>query len=75
MHQFFLFLKFNNFATWGTHLQNYKFWGPPQRPTTLFCGKTFLVKMESYEQDIAIKGMKFQKSGFPQDFKSMFQMT
>ena len=31
--------------------------------------------MDSYEQNIVIKGMKFQKSGFLQDFKLMFQMT
>ena len=74
-HPKFLFQKFGQFAIQGTHLPNYEFWGAPQRPTTLFYRKTFLVKINSYEQKIAIKGTKFQKTCFPQDFKSMFQMT
>ena len=51
------------------------FWGPPLRPATLFCGKTSLAKNGRLRAIIAIKGRKFQKSGFSQDCKSMFQTT
>ena len=56
MQQKKFFFKFSYFATWGTHLPNYEFWGPPQRPTTLFCGKTSLEKMDTYKQNIRILG-------------------
>ena len=59
-HQKILFLKFGQFAIWGTHLPNYEFWGAPRSPTTLFCGKTSLEKIDFWEQNIAIKGMKLQ---------------
>ena len=56
-------------------MPNLEFWGAPRGPGTLFCGKTSLEKIVPCEQEMTIKGMKFQNFGFPLDFRSMFQMT
>ena len=55
-------------------MPNLEFWGAPQQPATLFCGKTSLEKNDPCDQKVTIKGRKFEKSGFPLDFRSVFQM-
>ena len=56
-------------------MPNLEFWGGPRGPATRFCGKTSIEKLVPWDQEMTIKGMKFQNSGFPLDFRSMFQMT
>ena len=57
----------------GGHICQIISFGPMQRPTTLFCGKTSYVKMDFYEQKMTIKGMQFQKWVLSQDDSQWFR--
>ena len=47
----------------------------PTAPHTKLFRKTKIYLKRQLRPKVTIKGMKFENSGFPLDFRSMFQMT
>ena len=47
----------------------------PTTPHTKLFRKTNIYLKRQLRPKVTIKGMKFENSGFPLDFRSMFQMT
>ena len=56
-------------------MQLYTFWRPLPHPTQNYSGKQTFILKRQLRPKVTIKGMKFENSGFPLDFRSMFQMT